>query len=45
MLLNRVATLFPNTESLLRLVSAVLAEVDDEWTAGRIYLDLAQKPE
>jgi len=29
---TRVATLFPNTESLLRLVSAVLAEVDDEWT-------------
>jgi len=29
---TRVTTLFPNTESLLRLVSAVLAEVDDEWT-------------
>ncbi|MDZ4831746.1 MAG: hypothetical protein SGJ09_16310 [Phycisphaerae bacterium] len=24
---------------------AGLAEVDDEWAAGRIYLDLAQKPE
>ena len=35
----------PNAESLLRLVSAVLAEVDDEWTTGRLYLDLAKKDE
>lgn len=42
---TRVATLFPNAESLLRLVSAVLSEIDEEWTSGRIYLDLAKTSE
>lgn len=37
---TRVATLFPNEESLLRLVSAVLAEIDEEWTTGKVYLNL-----
>jgi len=36
---TRVATLFPNEESLLRLVSAVLAEVDEEWQTGKTYLN------
>lgn len=36
---TRVATLFPNEASLLRLVSAVLAEVDEEWQTGKIYLN------
>ena len=36
---TRVATLFPNEESLLRLVSAVLAEVDEEWQTGKSYLN------
>ncbi len=35
---TRVATLFPNEASLLRLVSAVLAEVDEEWQTGTTYL-------
>jgi putative transposase len=35
---TRVATLFPNEASLLRLVSAVLAEVDEEWQTGKRYL-------
>ena len=35
---TRVATLFPNETSLLRLVSAVLAEVSEEWECGKIYL-------
>ena len=30
-----VATLFPNEESLLRLVTAMVAEVSDEWEIGR----------
>ena len=34
---TRVATLFPNEASLLRLVSAVLAEVDEEWQTGKRY--------
>ncbi len=36
---TRVATLFPNEASLLRLVSAVLAEVDEEWQTGKTYLN------
>jgi transposase-like protein len=36
---TRVATLFPNEASLLRLVSAVLAEVDEEWQTGKCYLN------
>lgn len=35
---TRVATLFPNAESCLRLVSAVLMEVSEGWETGRIYL-------
>jgi transposase-like protein len=35
---TRVATLFPNEASLLRLVSAVLAERSEEWETGKIYL-------
>jgi transposase-like protein len=37
---TRVATLFPNEDSLLRLVSAVLAEVDEEWQTGKAYLNM-----
>ena len=37
---TRVATLFPNEASLLRLVSAVLAEVDEEWQTGKTYLSM-----
>ncbi len=37
---TRVATLFPNEPSLLRLVSAVLAEVDEEWQTGNTYLSM-----
>ncbi|NOY42354.1 MAG: hypothetical protein GXP26_11025 [Planctomycetes bacterium] len=32
-----VATLFPNEASLLRLVSSVLANVDEEWRTGKHY--------
>lgn len=37
---TRVATLFPNEASLLRLVSAILAETDQEWTTAKVYLNL-----
>lgn len=39
---TRVATLFPNEESLLRLASALLVEISDEWETGRIYLRVDQ---
>ncbi len=35
---TRVARLFPNVESCLRLVSAVLVEINDDWLVGRMYL-------
>ena len=35
---TRVATLFPNEASLLRLVSALGAEIGKEWETGRVYL-------
>jgi len=40
---TRVATLFPNETSLLRLVSAVLMEISEEWETGKIYLNLKEK--
>ncbi|MDA8968427.1 transposase, partial [bacterium] len=35
---TRVATLFPNESSLLRLVTAVLVELSDDWETGMRYL-------
>lgn len=35
---TRVATIFPNENSCLRLVSAVLMEISEEWETGRAYL-------
>jgi len=37
---TRVASIFPNTASCLRLVSALLAESDEEWLEGKIYLNM-----
>lgn len=37
---TRVASIFPNTASCLRLVSALLAECDEEWMTGKIYINL-----
>ena len=37
---TRVATLFPNEDSLLRLASAVLSEISDEWETDRAYLNI-----
>ena len=38
---TRVVSIFPNAESCLRLVSALLAEVDEDWMTGKIYINLA----
>jgi putative transposase len=35
---TRVATLFPNEAALLRLVSAVLMEISEEWETDKTYL-------
>lgn len=34
---TRVATLLPNDDSLLRLVSAVLIEISEDWETGKVY--------
>ena len=39
---TRVATLFPNESSLLRLASAVLAEIDEEWQSAKVYLNMEE---
>jgi len=35
---TRVATIFPNEESCLRLVSSILMEISEDWETGRVYL-------
>ena len=37
---TRVATLFPNEASLIRLVSAVLSEISEDWETGKTYLNM-----
>jgi len=37
---TRVATLFPNEPSLLRLVAAILVEITEDWETGKVYLDM-----
>ena len=38
---TRVAVLFPNKESALRLASGILIEIHEEWITGRQYLDMS----
>jgi len=35
----RVVSIFPNKRSCLRLVSAVLSEISEEWLTGRTYIN------
>ena len=37
---TRVASIFPNEQALLRLASALLVEIDEEWQTGKIYLNM-----
>jgi transposase-like protein len=37
---TRIVRVFPNEQSCLRLISALLMEVGEEWEYGRLYLDL-----
>ena len=40
---TQVASIFPNEASCLRLVSALLMEISDDWQAGKAYLTLTQQ--
>jgi transposase-like protein len=42
---TRVAGLFPNEASLLRLVTALLNEISDEWQTTKVYLNMDNQPE
>jgi transposase-like protein len=40
---TRVARVFPNESSLLRLITALLSETSDDWETGKIYLNMANQ--
>jgi transposase-like protein len=37
---TRVVRVFPNEQSCVRLISAILMEVSEEWEYGRLYLEM-----
>lgn len=37
---TKVASIFPNEASLLRLVSSLLVETSEEWETGKRYLSM-----
>jgi len=42
---TRIATIFPNISSCLRLVTAVVLEISEEWVTGASYLHNLTKEE
>ena len=38
---TKVAKIFANEDSCLRLVSAVVMEISDEWQSSKVYLSLS----
>jgi len=39
---EKVVGIFPNEEALLKLLGAVLVEIDEAWATGHRYLDMAE---
>ena len=39
---TKVVSIFPNNASCLRLVSAILIEIDEEWRHGRKFLNMIE---
>lgn len=39
---ERVIRIFPNRESVIRLIGALLIEIDEKWASGKKYLDMAE---
>ena len=39
---ERVIRIFPNRESVFRLLGALLMEIDEKWTSGRKYLEMTE---
>lgn len=40
---TRVAGLFPNEPSLLRIITVLAMDVSEDWEAGRIYLSMEDR--
>ena len=40
---TKVVGVFPNEESLLRLVGSILMDVNEEWVTGRKYLTMEKE--
>ena len=38
---TKVVSIFPNAASLLRLVSAIFMEIDEDWQSQKVYLDMS----
>jgi len=39
---EKVIRIFPNEESAMRLVGAMLAEKHESWSTGRLYFDMTE---
>lgn len=39
---ERVIRIFPNRESVVRLIGALLMEIDEKWASGKKYLDMSE---
>jgi len=39
---TRVVSIFPNEASCLRLISAILMEIDEKWQTGKVYLSFKE---
>jgi transposase-like protein len=39
---ERVIRIFPNRDAVIRLVGALLMEMDEKWQSGHKYLDMAE---
>lgn len=37
---TRIAGIFPNTDSCLRLITAIVMEIDDDWKEGKTYINM-----
>ena len=38
---TKVVGIFPNSQSCLRLITAILLEISDDWITGAAYLDMS----
>jgi len=41
---TRVVSIFPSEAACLRLISAILMELDETWQTGKVYLTLGEEP-